>query len=191
MVRGKISAFVKAALILFVIAVLLMYIIYEMPFMKRRAYPLRYSDYIIKYSGKYHVDPYLVMSVIWVESKYNCDATSQKQARGLMQITPETGEWIAGKMGIKDYKDELLYDPNINIQIGCWYLNNLHKQFNGDIKLVLAAYNGGMGNVRKWLKDDKYSKDGKNLDYIPFKETREYVEKVLDAYKEYKKLYNI
>lgn len=152
-------------------------------------YPLHYTEYIIKYSNEYEIDPHLVAAIINVESNYDVNAKSQKEARGLMQISPNTGKWASGKLNIEDFSLESLYIPQINIQIGCWYINVLNEEFNGNLKLVLAAYNGGSGNVNKWLKDKQYSIDGENLHNIPFKETDEYVKKVLKNYSMYKKIY--
>ncbi|EPS47163.1 transglycosylase SLT domain-containing protein [Clostridium botulinum CFSAN002367] len=106
-----------------------------------------------------------------------------------MQITPETGEWVAEKMGMKDFNIDDLKDPETNIKMGCWYLNNLKEEFDGNMDLVLAAYNGGRGNVQKWLKDSEHSKDGESLHYIPFKETDKYVKKVKAIYNIYRFLY--
>ncbi len=156
----------------------------------RTLYSINYREQIATYSEKYNIDPFLVAAIIRVESKYDINALSHKEARGLMQISPVTGKWGAREIGILDYKEELLYDPEINIEIGCWYINKLNAQFNNNLELVLAAYNGGSGNVTKWLKDSNYSSDGKNLNYIPFKETELYLKKVLKAYDIYKKLYN-
>ena len=83
----------------------------------------------------------------------------------------------------------MLYDPETNIMIGTWYLNTLYKEFDGNLDLVLASYNAGSGNVNKWLKDEEYSNDGKNLTIIPFKETKEYIERINDSYKIYSKIY--
>jgi len=157
-------------------------------------YPLKYDDLIIKYSKLYNLDPYLVSAIINVESRYNSNAKSHKDARGLMQITPSTGKWGAEKIGIKNYNEYMLYDIETNIRIGCWYLDNLKQEFNSEeseagIVLMLAAYNGGSGNVRKWLGNKKYSQTGTALDEIPFKETREYVNKVLWNQKVYRWLY--
>jgi soluble lytic murein transglycosylase len=157
-------------------------------------YPLKYKSIIIEYSTEYGIDPYLVSAIINVESRYNPTAESHKSAKGLMQITSSTGKWAADEIGIKNYDESLLFDPNINIRIGCWYINNLKKEFDladarSDVILMLAAYNGGSGNVKKWLKDKEYSQTGTELDQIPFKETEEYVNKVLNHYKIYKKLY--
>lgn len=170
-----------------VIAVLL--IILNMYYLIRLCFPLRYSEYIIKYSEEYKLSPYLVAAVIKTESNFRPTARSNKNANGLMQITPSTAEWAAKKMGVKGYKDEMLSDPEFNIRMGCWYLDNLKKEFDGNMDLVLASYNGGRGNVQKWLADREHSKDGKNLYYIPFKETDEYVKKVKSSYNIYKFLY--
>ena len=176
---------------LLLVLLLLLYIGIQSPLVKRKIYPLKYKESIIKYSTQYNLDPHLVMAVIWVESKYEPKATSRKDARGLMQIIPPTGQWIAKEIGLETYSDDLLYEPDINIRMGCWYLSYLLKVFEEDIELALAAYNGGMGNVRKWLNDSRYSKDGLKLDFIPFKETSQYIDKVAKAYEQYKKLYKI
>ncbi len=105
-----------------------------------------------------------------------------------MQIMDSTGEWIASKLEVDNFNTNMLYEPEINIEFGCWYLNNLLKEF-GDLSLALAAYNGGSGNVTKWLNDPEYSSDGENLTYIPFKETKKYVDKVSTRYNIYKFLY--
>lgn len=152
-------------------------------------YPMKYEDHIVKYSQRYNVDPLLVAAVVKAESNFNEKAISPRGAYGLMQIMPETGLWIANNMQLKDYKEEKLYDNEINVAMGCWYLNDLNTEFNGDIELVLAAYNGGRGNVQKWLSDKQYSKDGKKLDNIPFGETDKYVKKVKINYSIYLKLY--
>ena len=108
-----------------------------------------------------------------------------------MQIVPSTGSWAAEKLGIEGYDDDSLYNPDINIQIGCWYINNLQKQF-GDMSLALAAYNGGSGNVRKWLKDTRYSKKmGRLWMIFLLTETKNFVNKVWRAYNRYKQLYRL
>lgn len=152
-------------------------------------YPIGYRDYINKYSKEYNVDPYLIVSIINVESNFDTEAKSPKDARGLMQISPITADWAAKELGISNFTLESLYDPGTNIMIGCWYFNKLKNEYDNNLNLILAAYNGGSGNVNKWLADERYSKDGKSLEKIPFKETEEYVEKVKENYKMYKKLY--
>ena len=151
-------------------------------------YPYKYSELVNKYSYKYDVDPYLVLAVIKTESKFNPNAESIRGAKGLMQIMDSTGEWIASKLQVDNFTVDMLYNPEINIEFGCWYLNNLLNQF-GDLSLALAAYNGGSGNVTKWLNDPLYSVDGENLTYIPFKETKKYVDRVNTRYNIYRFLY--
>lgn len=160
----------------------------------RNMFPLGYKDLVIRYAKENDLDPLLVFSVIKAESNFNPNATSHKNARGLMQIIDDTGIWAAEKMGLEEFKVESLYDPEINIKIGCWYLKNLKNeiyQYNGEINndLILAAYNGGIGNVRKWLKDKKYSSSGKSLEKIPFKETENYIKRVNNYRKIYENLY--
>ncbi|WP_238886314.1 lytic transglycosylase domain-containing protein [Clostridium sp. YIM B02551] len=151
-------------------------------------YPLKYKDYILKYSKENGLDPYLVMSVINTESKFNKDVASKKQAIGLMQLTEPTAEWIAKSMNDINFKSEDLFDPEKNIKMGCWYLKNLQEEF-GTTELVLAAYNAGRGNVSKWLNNSDISKDGKNLHNIPYGETDKYIKKVKVNYNIYKLLY--
>ena len=149
--------------------------------------PVEYTEYINKYSEEYDVDPMLVYSVIKVESNYNPDAHSPMNAHGLMQILPETGSWIAERLKI-DYSEEMLKDPETSIQMGTYYLSYLVHHFK-DRDLAIAAYNGGLGNVEKWLADENLSKDGESLDEIPFVETRNYVVRVNDNYRIYDLFY--
>ncbi|MDD3223797.1 MAG: lytic transglycosylase domain-containing protein [Clostridium sp.] len=155
----------------------------------RHFYPIKYSNYVYEYSSKYKLDPYFVAAVIKTESNFNCYAKSNKDAYGLMQITSTTGNWSAGKMGYESFDASKLYDPEFNISMGCWYLSDLRDEFK-NLDLVAAAYNGGRGNVRQWLKSSKHSSDGKNLHYIPFPETDKYVKKIKVYYNLYKWLYN-
>lgn len=151
--------------------------------------PIKYSSEIVKYSKEYKLDPYLVAAVIKAESSFDKNAKSGKNAYGLMQITYETAEWCAKQMGIQNLSVQMLYDPEFNIKMGSFYLSYLSSRLDGNTDLMLAAYNGGIGNVQKWLKDSSHSTDGKNLYYIPFKETDKYVKKVKVNYKIFEYLY--
>ncbi len=152
-------------------------------------FPLDYKDLIKTYSKEYSLDPYLVAAIIKVESGFNKDAISNKDARGLMQIGKQTGQWASEVLRIPDYNEDSLFEPRTNIRIGTWYLNNLYKEFGGNLDLVLAAYNAGSGNVTKWLQSEECSLDGETLCYIPFGETRDYLDKVKASYDIYKKVY--
>lgn len=157
--------------------------------LKNYMYPYKHKDVIEKYSKEYDLDPYFVLAIIKTESKFKSDARSHKNAIGLMQITEETGKWIAEKMDLKDYTTDKLYEEEYNIKMGCWYLNNLREEFS-DTDLVIAAYNAGRGRVSEWLLNSEYSSDGKKLSYIPYAETKSYVDKVNANYKMYERLYN-
>lgn len=125
----------------------------------------------------------LLASVMAVESSYNPEATSHKGARGLMQVMPATAKEVGSRYGI-EVNDENLYDPETNVKIGTAYLNQLIKEFKGDIKLALAGYNGGPNRVRRLLKETGGSTFEEISDLLP-KETRNYVPKVLNRFKKF------
>ena len=139
-----------------------------------QTYPIKYQNLVEKYSKKYDVDKYLVYAVIKAESKFDQYAVSQAGAYGLMQLQTETASDCAKKLDLKVNLPDDLYVPD---------------KYEGDISLAIAAYNGGIGNVDSWLKDERY-KDGKGgLSDIPFAETKNYVTGVNSAYQKYKELY--
>lgn len=180
----------KGTAILLIAAAVIGYFVYHTEwFQKKYLYPLPYNGEVLTAARESEVDPYLVYAVMRTESRYMANATSPKGARGLMQIMPETGAWIAGKIKLEGYTDRILYEPAINIRLGTWYLASLRDEFDGNIVLTLAAYNGGRGNVRKWKEQYGWSPDFSRTEEIPYIETRRYVIKVLDAYSNYKRLY--
>ncbi|KYH30270.1 MULTISPECIES: lytic transglycosylase domain-containing protein [Clostridium] len=174
---------------IFVLIVILMIFIINLKPIGRKIYPIKYYDYIVKYSEEYDLNPFLVTAVIKVESNFNRNAVSVKNAQGLMQLTPSTAKWAAEQMKLDDFSVDMLHDPEVNIRMGCWYLNNLKEEFGPNIELILAAYNGGRGNVKKWLNNYENSTNGIELNYIPFEETDKYVKKVQVNYNLYKFLY--
>lgn len=151
-----------------------------------RVFPLRYEAYIEEYANEYGLDKYLVMGVICAESEFDPTAHSGV-AKGLMQITDDTAKWIAGRLGTDFYKD-MAYEPEAGINMGCYYLAYLMDIYENE-DTALAAYNAGMGNVGKWLSDERYSADGKTLFDIPYSETKKYVKRVRQLEAVYKKLY--
>lgn len=179
----------RILIILIAISVIFGVFIYTCKNILKIVYPFNYGDIIKKYSSQYDLDPLLVASVIRAESKFDKNAVSPKGAKGLMQISSITGKWAGEELDISGYKEEILFNPDINIKIGCWYLNKLKKEFNNNMKNVLASYNAGSGNVTKWLGNKKYSNDGNELIEIPFGETREYIKRVNRNFKVYKYLY--
>jgi len=154
-------------------------------------YPLKYSKEVISYASNYHIDPYLALAVINTESRFNKDATSSQEAKGLMQITDSTAKEINDNINSTDEINEnSLYDVNINIELGCNYLQTLIAKYNGNYYLAVIAYNAGMGNLDKWIQqgivDDNLETTDINL---PFSETTKYLKKVIHCYKIYKIIY--
>lgn len=158
-------------------------------FILKSTYPKKYEDLVWKYAQDFNLDPYLVLAIIKAESNFNPSVESHKGAKGLMQLIDRTSLWGAEQLKLKDFNVRQTFEPETNIRIGCWYLDNLMNEFNQDVLLVLAAYNGGSGNVSKWLKDKNLNPTGQKLEQIPFKETDEYVKRVVKNYNIYKKLY--
>jgi len=153
-------------------------------------YPFPHQSLIIKYSSEYKVDPYLVLAIIRTESRFYSKAHSRMGAKGLMQIMPETGEWIAREMKLADYTEEKLFQPHYNIPMGIWYLSYLDKVFKGDLPKLLASYNAGERKVKKWLNEGIWTGKIQDIDQIPYEETRKYVGRVLFDYQVYKRIYN-
>lgn len=148
------------------------------------AFPVKHLDLIMKYADKYGLDHDLVCAIIRAESNFDESAVSKRGAEGLMQIIKLTGDWGAGEIGIQDYTYAKIKDPEINLDIGCWYIAKLLKQYE-HTDTALAAYNAGSGTVSKWLYDPEISADNKTLYRIPYPETEKYVEKV----NTYRKIY--
>ena len=142
-----------------------------------RVLPLEYQDIVEKYTAVYGLDKNLVNGVIFSESHFEPNAVSSAGAKGLMQVTDETGWWAAEQIGLRTDTVDLT-DPDTNIRIGCWYLSWLLDKFDGVTETALAGYDAGHGNVTKWLADEEMSADGITLEEIPYEETKSYVKKV-------------
>ncbi len=154
----------------------------------RVLFPGKYFETVTKYSKEYNIDPYLVLAVIKCESNFNINALSQKDAKGLMQIIDSTAA-EANKNHTNQDID--LYDIDTNIRLGCKYLSTLISKYNGNYYLAICAYNAGIGNVGKWLKDGTidYNLNDEAENNIPFDETKKYLRKVINTYRIYKFLY--
>lgn len=151
-------------------------------------YPQRYTEIVQQESSENGLESDLVYAVIKAESKFDADAVSHAGAVGLMQLTPETFNWVYERSGI-DPSSLDIYSPKDNIRAGCLLLKLLIEHY-GNIETALAAYNAGMGNCSSWLEDSNYSSDGVTLHTIPFPETRKYVENVMNNYSKYKSIYS-
>lgn len=154
---------------------------------KKGMYPMKYQMYVEKYSAEYNLDKFFVYSVIKAESNFDSEARSNKSAAGLMQLMPDTAEEIAGKIGIENFSEEIFLSPEVNIQLGCYYLSFLMERYSGDIKTAAAAYNAGYNNIDTWLAQEK--SDFITEDMVPFGETKKYIKKVENYYNKYKELY--
>jgi soluble lytic murein transglycosylase len=151
----------------------------------RITYPIKYHSQVVICAEECNIDCTLIFAMIKVESGFNERAESHKGAKGLMQITDRTGKYVAEKLGEKDYD---LKNAQTNIRFGCYYIKYLYERFE-NTETMLAAYNAGEGNVSAWLNDERYSADKKTLYQVPFKETREYIEKIKKTFEKYRKLY--
>jgi soluble lytic murein transglycosylase len=175
--------------IAFLCILLIVYLVLHSRWYLRRVYPIHYKDIITQCSLKHDVDPFLITAVVRVESRFRPEAVSAKGAMGLMQVMPDTGNWIARELGIQGFDTEILYDPATNLDLGTWYLAFLLRECNGDLVCALAAYNAGRGNVSKWIQEKRWNGTEEDLDSIPFPETRDYVKKVLRLYNKYHEVY--
>ncbi len=152
-------------------------------------YPVAYEEHIRTYAAENGIPPAYAAAVILAESSYRPEIVSYADARGLMQILPSTGEWIAGKYG-EEFTAEDLFDPETNIRYGCWYLGFLMNRYDGDMRCASSAYHAGQGTVDKWLADPAISTDGKHLDNIPSEATGTYVNRILKYYEKYEEIYS-
>jgi soluble lytic murein transglycosylase len=151
--------------------------------------PLRHEDIIRQQSRKKGLDPALVAAVIYQESKFS-DRTSVAGARGLMQITPDTANFIAKQSGGIRFTQADLATPQINIAYGTWYLRWLLDRYDGRQALALAAYNAGFGHVDEWVRRAGGPDAFDPKSDIPFPETRNYVHQVIERRKDYARRYS-
>lgn len=176
-------------LVLFVLVVLCFLCLFPTKWFWRLFYPWPYRQEITAVAVHRNIDPYLLTALIKVESRFDPSARSDAGAIGLMQVMPSTAASVARELGICNFHPELLYQPEINLQIGAWYLANLFQEFDGNVVVGLAAYNAGRGNVRAWLESGQWDGTIEDIEQIPFPETRAYLKTVLRNYEVYKYLY--
>jgi soluble lytic murein transglycosylase len=146
---------------------------------ERLWYPLRYEQIVRGHARNYQLDPALLAAVIYQESKFKADARSRSGAIGLMQLLPATAQGIAVHTGGTRFRTSDLYNPEINVRYGAWYLRHLLEKY-GDERTALAAYNAGQDNVDRWRADGGG---------IRFRETRAYVSRVEELKGIYRRAY--
>jgi soluble lytic murein transglycosylase len=176
---------------LLLIAVLMsVFLLINTPIVWKWMYPIKYQDVIVEASQRFQVDPYLVLAIIRSESAFRTDRVSKRGAVGLMQIMPETAEWVVNQAGFQPKTPDYLLDPRMNIHIGTWYLSFLLQKFNGNYVKAIAAYNAGPGKVNTWLLRDQWNGTRERIEDIPFGETRHYVQRVLYYHGRYQRIYD-
>ena len=150
--------------------------------------PLRHEDIIRQQAHEKHLDPALVAAVIYTESRFR-DQTSHAGAKGLMQLTPDTAKFVERLSGGSTFQVSDLSTPQVNIAYGTYYLRYLLDRYGDNEALALAAYNGGEGNVDRWVDAARRQGKGLSIDAIPFGETRAYVRSVQSAKRQYRDNY--
>lgn len=157
-------------------------IFFCLPQLMQFFYPRPYLEQVKNLAVEYELDEALIYAVIRTESGFNEQAHSTAGACGLMQLMPATAQWIANKAGLGKV-DGRLFEPELNMRLGCWYLAWLCDYYNGDMSKALIAYNAGLSNVNSWIAM------GYTFDNLPFKETTDFLCRIQRSFKIYNYLY--
>ena len=178
----------KKGIILLILVMLALIIIFNIPNkIQKIIYKKDYSEYVEKYAKEYNVDENLVYAVIKAESNFKNDAKSNKDAVGLMQLMASTAKEVCRRIDLQIAEEELeneLLNPETNINLGTKYLSILMEKYQNVI-IAVTAYNAGIGTVDNWIQDGIIEADGSNIEKIPYKETNNYVRKIIRDYKIY------
>ncbi len=150
--------------------------------------PLHYQGVIRQQAAAKHLDPALIAAVIYAESKFD-PRTSRAGAEGLMQLLPQTAAYLAKRSGGTGFSAADLATPQVNIAYGSYYLRYLLDHYSGQATPALAAYNGGISNVDRWIEQAGENVHSFTIGDIPYPETRAYVERVLRAQRDYRRTY--
>jgi soluble lytic murein transglycosylase len=182
----------RSVLALGSIGVLIAAVVLAMPLFQRAVrdftLPLAYQDIIREQAAQKHLDPALIAAVIYAETKFDARSSSAG-ALGLMQIMPQTAQFLARRSGATNFSVADLGTPAVNIAYGSYYLRYLLDRYGGSQMLALAAYNGGEANVDRWVAAARERGHRLSDRDIPFPETRAYVERVLQAQRDYRRTY--
>ena len=149
-----------------------------------------YKRQVEQWAAEYELDPLLVYAFIRTESGFDPAATSSVEARGLMQMTEETFIWLRSKIAPDEgLTFDNLYDPDVSIRFGCYYIHLCMERYGGDVATVAAAYHSGWGTVDNLLRMEEHSSDGQTLKGFPYNQMHHYVEKITASYAVYTRLY--
>jgi len=159
----------------------------QMPEYWQALFPFPFQETILKWSQQRQLNPLLVTALIRQESRFETEISSVAGAVGLMQVMPGTGQWVAEQIQLPQYS---LSDPEDNINLGTYYLDYTHRQYNNNSLLAVASYNAGPGNVAKWVARYGFDDPDIFVEKIPFPETKGYVETVFENYWNYLRIYN-
>ena len=152
-------------------------------------HPRKYLNLIEEMGEEYNIKPAFLLAIVLNESSFRTTAQSNVGARGLMQVMEDTGEWVALKLGVNDYNYDRLFEEELNLRFGTWYMRYLADRFRGDPILVACAYHAGPGSTEKWL--NQYSEDGLVLDIEMLQDgpTKSYAKRIFRDYAIYEQLY--
>lgn len=189
MKKKKKAVVVCTLLVIVVAAVIAVIFHFGRTSITKTLYPTEYSEFVEMYCEEYNLEKSFIYAVIKCESDFDKNAVSSVNAKGLMQLMPDTFDWLKMRLHEPDLSDEMMFDPETSIRFGCYLYRYLLDDF-GDEAVAVAAYHAGLGNAAKWLKNKEYSDDGKTLKKIPFPSTAQYVENVMKTKQIYKDLYD-
>lgn len=188
-IAHKVIKRILAVLLVLILAGALLFAFFQDK-INRWEYPIDYEEYVTYYADKYDIDPLMLYAFIRTESNFNPMADSDAGARGLMQITEVTFDWIKTKIApTEDLTFEDLYDPETNIRFGSYFVSYCLLRYQDDLATAAAAYHSGLGTVDNLLAETEYSADGKTLDHYPYPQMRLYVKKITSSYQRYKEIY--
>lgn len=185
----KSKAFVVFAFAVIVTAIVAVLFHYGRSSVTKTLYPTKYNEFVETYCEEYNLEKSFIYAVIKCESDFDKNAVSSVNAKGLMQLMPDTFDWLKTRLHEPELSEDMLFDPKTSIRYGCYLYRYLIDDF-GDVEVAVAAYHAGLGNAAKWLKNKEYSDDGKTLKKIPFPSTEQYVKKVMKTKQIYEDLYD-
>lgn len=157
---------------------------------ERNNFPLYYRDLIEQNADHYNLPASLIAAMVLAESSFEAGVENRINARGLMQLMPNTAQWVGEKLDEEaNYSFDMMLNAKDNLRYGCWYLQYLVNRFDGNMVNAVCGYHAGQGNVDSWLANGEYSRDGKTLDKIPTSDTGAYARRVLNAQQIYQRRY--